>query len=454
MIEENSPHGALTTTDSAGAGHRPQEHGGNLPSVVIVGGGIVGVSTAYELARRGHQVTLLEEGSIDSGCSTGNAGILALGHPPIPRPGLVAKTVRWMFDRGSPLYVPPRFDLALWRWMWQFRRACDDAAFEQSMDQLARLGPLAGACYDEIVAREEIDCEYGTGGWYELYRTEEGRTEGLHDVELLRDHGFDIELIEGDELREREPAVRKAVLGAAHFRESRILNPRSFLTALADRAAAHGAVIRTNARVIGLHVENGAFRSARLVAGTHIEGDVLVLAAGIWSGGLARSLGINLPMQAGKGYHVMLSKPTPCLTTGCVLAESHVAATPMDGGLRLAGTVEFSGINHDLVERRIDMLVRAARPYLESLGSTQTTARWCGLRPCTSDGLPAIGWAPGVDGVIVATGHAKMGMTLGPATGRLVTELIRDEPTTVDIELLSPARFSEEAGQEAEGIRE
>lgn len=409
----------------------------------MIGGGIVGVSTAYYLARRGHRVTLIEKGSIDAGASTGNAGIIALGHPPIPRPGLVAKTLRWMLDRESPLYVPPRLNLDLMRWMMAFRRACTAEHFRSAMDVMARMGTAAGDCFAELVRDESIDCEYRQLGWYDVFRTEEGRHEGSIDADILREHGFRVDDLDGDALREREPAFHDDVIGATHYADSGCANPRRFIVELADRARAHGATIRENANAIRIRVENGRFRDVRLVAGTDIEGDRLVIAAGVWSSEIARSIGLRVPMQAGKGYHVMITPPPSMPSTSCVLNERHVAVTPMEGTLRLAGTVELSGINHDMVERRIDMLVRSARLYFRELAGTQVVSKWCGLRPCTSDGLPVLG-PTAIDGVFLATGHAKMGFTLGPISGLLLSELILDGAPSIPIEALSPDRYARE----------
>ena len=161
----------------------------------------------------------------------------------------------------------------------------------------------------------------------------------------------------------------------------------------------------------------------------------------IWTTELAARIGVRVPMQAGKGYHRNISRPTPCLSMASVLAERHVAVTPMAGLLRLSGTVEFSGINHRMVQKRLDMLTAAARQYLRGIGQTQTLSEWCGLRPCTADGLPVVGWAPRPGGVFIATGHARMGFTLGPVTGRLASECILDGRPSVDISALRAERF-------------
>ncbi len=411
---------------------------------IVIGGGIVGVSTAYYLARRGHRVTLLERGDLGSGASYGNAGIIAIGHPPLPRPGLVRQVLKWMLDGGSPLYLPPRFDPALFRWFWRFRRACTESHFRYCMDVLAGLGRETRACFEQILSDEPMSCEYHRDGWREAFRTEAGLAEGRHDAELLRRHGFEVEILDGRELQQREPAFQEGMAGAVQFTESSFTDPHRFLTELATRARTHGAVVRTNAEMVETIVDGGRFTGVRLDTGERLAGDTLVLAGGIWTTRLAARLGINVPMQAGKGYHRNITRPappTPCLRVATVLAEKHVAVTPMGDELRLSGTVEFSGINNRLVPRRLDMLTTAARQYLRGIGQCQTVSEWCGLRPCTADGLPVVGWAPELNGVFIATGHARMGFTLGPITGRLAAECILDGRPSLDITPLRVDRF-------------
>ncbi len=408
---------------------------------IVIGGGIVGVSTAYYLARRGHRVTLIEKGELGAGASSGNAGIIAIGHPPLPRPGLVRQVLKWMLDGTSPLYVPLRFDPALWRWLWDFRHACTEEHFCFCMNLLATLGRETRACFEQILSDESMTCEYHRDGWREVFRTEAGLADGRHAAELLQEHDFQIEILDGDELRRREPSCRDEIVGAVQYSESSFTEPLAFLTELAEKAEGHGAVVRQKTELVEMIVEGGRFRGVRLHSGERLEADTLVLAAGIWTTRLARQLGINVPMQAGKGYHRNITRPSPCPTVASVLAESHVAVTPMGDVLRLSGTVEFSGINDRLVRRRLDMLATAARRYFTGLGQCQTISEWCGLRPCTADGLPVVGWAPGPAGEFICTGHARMGLTLGPVTGRLASECILDGRPSVDITPLRVDRF-------------
>ncbi len=413
-------------------------------STIIIGAGVVGVCSAYYLAKRGHKVTIIERDRIESGASKGNAGIIALGHPPLPRPGLVWKTIKWMLDGGSPLYVPPRLDFGLFSWMWNFRKACTASHFERCMKILADYGWETGKCWDAIVENEKIDCEYRKTGWLDVFRTNEGMQHGMLEADLLRKYGFNVEVIGGDELRKREPAMRDEVVGAAHYTDSRIASPGKFVTHLADRIQDLGVEVRTETEVMKINIDGGAggkFKSVTCSDGETRAADTLVLAAGVWTDPLSRELGVKMPMQAGKGYHVNLTAPEPCVSTACVLNETYVAVTPMNGCLRLAGTVELSGTNHMLRPKRIEMLSVGAKDYLRNIDKTKIITRWCGLRPCTADGLPVIDWAPRIENVFIATGHAKYGFAYGPITGRLVSECILDGKSSLDLSPMKADRF-------------
>jgi len=443
---------------------------------VVVGGGIVGACSAYYMARRGQQVTLLDRDRSYASASAGNAGIVALGHLPMPRPGLARQVLRWMLDPDSPLYIPPRLDFGLLRWFWRFQRACNRRQVEHCMQTLAQLGRETIRCWEDILATESIDCDWRRGGWLDVFRTEAGRQQACEDAAVVARFGFDVAQLDGPALRAREPAFGGQVLGAVDYPESAFLDPERFMTGLTSCLTTMGVTLRvlggtqtvteagataatpqetsdsSSLRVqvtsatagveeVRLLVSDGKCRGVQLAEGEIIQAETVVLAAGVWTEQLAATVGVRVPMQAGKGYHLDLVMPEPPLSTACVLTEAFVAITPMSDRLRLAGTVEFSGINERLVQRRADMLQKSAVVCLPAIGQAEILSRWCGLRPCTADGLPVVGWAPGVSGLFIATGHAKQGLTLGPITGRLVSECLLDSSPTLPIAVLGPDRF-------------
>jgi len=409
---------------------------------VVIGGGIVGLSAACYLARRGQRVTVVERNGLDDSASTGNAGMVAIGHGPLPKPGLALKSLRWMLDGSSPLYIPPRADPALLAWLWRFQRACRRSWYERSINVLTEHGRHAGACFRELIETESIDCEYSTGGLMDVFRTAEGMRDGEAEAAMLTRFGYKAELLDGPALRRREPAFRSDVIGAVLFGDRAFASPPALMHGLAACVRRHGVDLRTDTEVETLNVHDGRCTGVDLAGGERLTADTVLLAAGAWSTKLARGIGVSIPMQPGKGYHVEITPPEPNLSTACVLGEAFVAATPINGALRLAGTLEFSGINDRLVQRRLDMLRTGAAKYVDGIENAEIHATWCGLRPCTADGLPVVGWAPRVRNVFIATGHAMMGFALGPLAGRIASECIVGDGPSVDIGRLAPDRFA------------
>jgi D-amino-acid dehydrogenase len=410
--------------------------------VVVVGGGVIGISCAYFLAKRGAQVTVLERAEIGHGASFGNAGTIAPGHGPINKPGRVGQALRSLFDPLSPLFVAPRWDPALARWLLAFRRSCTAQAWNHALQSLAPLGHATVEMYDRIMAEEELECGFRRDGYHEVYLTEEAFGEACEEAELTRPYGFKPERVESDALRARLPALSDRVRGGVFYPEAMTVDPFAFVIGLARCAERYGAEIRTGASVTAVVADDGALRGARLDTGEVVGATTVILATGAYSLELCRTLGVRLPLQPAKGYHRDLSETagtTPALGGTCMLGEASVFCTPMPGRLRFAGTLEFSGENHDLRRRRLDQLTGAAPRYFTDFEDTAPSSEWCGLRPCLSDGLPAIGPIPGHPDVFVATGHAMLGLTLGPVTGKLVAESVLDGRPSID---LSPFRIS------------
>lgn len=416
--------------------------------VIIVGAGMVGLSCAYFLTKRqGIDVTVIERDAVGVGASSGNAGLIAVGHPPIPRPGLIRQAIKWMFDSKSPLYIPPRFEPALLSWLWNFRKACTQDVFLRSMNHLAELGRETMKCFETIRGDEYFNenvTEYRAGGLIDVYKTTEGRDQCRVDADLLHLRGFQIEELSADELHEREPAYRDDVIGGFVMQDSAFANPAKFVTELASCVRQHGVDVRENSRVEKIIVRDGRFVGVR-IGGDHgdvlIEGTALILSAGIWSSDLGDQLGLRIPMQAAKGYNVDLCAPGVNLRMAGVLKETFIAVNPIEPGLRLAGTLEFAGLNDRLSKRRLEMLVIGAKQYIRGIEGLERVSEWCGFRPCTADGLPVIGRAPRIQNVFIATGHAMMGFALGPATGRIVGDLLFGGQSSLNVKPYSPNRF-------------
>jgi D-amino-acid dehydrogenase len=415
------------------------------PGVLIVGGGVIGVCAAYYLAREGASVLVLEREEIGSGASFGNAGAIVPGHLPINKPGRVRQALRSLLDPLSPLYVAPHRSPGLVRWLWDFSRTCTTSHLEASMRLLGPMGHLSMELFQALMTGEEsLDCGYRVDGYYEVYLTERGLVSIEEDAVLMGRHGYASTSVPGEELRQRDPVLSRRVRGGVFFPEAGTVNPHSFVVKLAERARGHGASFRTGCEVTEVRAENGRVRGVRSREGEEIPGDQVVLAAGAYTLPLARKLGIRLPLQPAKGYHADRrpgERATPPVKHAFLLGESAVFCTPMDGVLRLAGTLEFSGMNERIHRPRLLQLTRAAARYFDGVGEATPISEWCGLRPCISDGLPVMGAVPGYEGLYLATGHAMMGLTLGPVTGKLMAELLLHGSPSLDIGPLGVDRF-------------
>ena len=403
---------------------------------------VTGVCCAYYLSKQNVDVIVLERDAIGKGASYGSAGVIAAGHPPMNKPDRVRQALKRVLDSTTPLYIAPRFDPALAAWLWRFSANCTDRKLTANMNVLGPLGHATLQLFAQLIAEEEIACDYQASGYYEVCRTEQGTAHACRDVALMRAHGFDAKVLTGEEIGARMMSLKNGVMGGAYFPDSATCDPYRFVIEMAERVRRAGG--RTEAGQVVTKVEGGAHPAVRLATGERFEADAVVLATGAYSLQLARELGCRLPIQPGKGYHRDLEfgeGSRPPLEAACVLGETSVFCTPMSGRLRLAGTMEFSGLNHRMRPSRLAQLTASAEQYLSGIGPSRVTSEWCGLRPCTPDGLPVVGRLPGQTKVFAATGHAMTGLTLGPVTGSLMADLVTGTTPSIEVTALAPARF-------------
>ena len=311
------------------------------------------------------------------------------------------------------------------------------------MEFLAPLGHETLALFEQLVEEEELDCAFRRDGYYEAYRTESGARGAQQELELIRRHGYHPESLSGAAMREREPALREGTVGGVYFAEAATCDPYRFLHELSRCFRQDGGSIRTGAEVTEVVAEGDRITGIRLREGEVVEGNTVVLATGAYSTHLGRKFGIRLPVQGAKGYHRdrRVGEGTPELRVTSMLGERFVFCTPMEGFIRFAGTLEFSGLNHEIRTPRLEHLTQAAERYLEGMAEGEADSEWCGLRPCTPDGLPMVGPVPGISGLFLATGHAMLGLTLGPVTGKLICEMVLDGAPSRDLTPLRADRF-------------
>lgn len=407
------------------------------PHIVVVGGGVIGVSTAYYLAKQGQRVTLIEQNDLCSGSSHGNAGQLTPEHPPVNQPGMILRNLLWLFKPKSPLYIPLRFDPKLLAWLWRFQRACRPHRVHHAMEVLGQLGKASMELFDQFAS--EFDFGYQDQGRLEICRTQKGFHALQKEAQSLQEMEFPSRILTATEVVELEPAITGQVAGAVHFLSARHCNPRTFVIRLAEAAVELGLEISAPEQVTDIHIESNHVRVA--TSNDELQADSVVLACGAWACRLARRLGLRLPIQPGKGYHLDIDPPARCPKIPLAMFEERMVVTPIDDFLRLAGTMELSGFNLRQHPTRLEMLAEGAARYLSDVTGAKERSRWCHLRPMSADGLPLVGPVPGKHNIWIATGHGMLGLTQGPITGKLVAEGILQQKPSMDLALLRPDRF-------------
>jgi len=398
----------------------------NQEKVIIVGAGIIGLCSAYYATKRGMDVLVLDRDSAqEDGCSFGNAGMIVPSHfIPLAAPGMISKGMRWMMNPESPFYVKPRLSLDLAKWGYKFWKHANQAHTDNVKQLLADLSIESRQLFSELA--EDDDFGLNKKGLLMLCNTQKG-LDGEADVaELAKTVGIKAEICDPKRLAELDPNITMDVVGGVWFEQDCHLEPSQLMQAMRKRITAAGGEIRYDSEVTDFDFNAGKVTAVKLATGEKIEAQKVVIAGGSWSPELSSKLGTSLCMQAGKGYSLTLENPVELPQLCSIFAEAKVAITPMDNTLRFAGTMEVGGNNLDINPRRVQGIVKSVKNYFPKFSDEdfQETKPWAGLRPCSPDGLPYIGKLPKLDNVVVATGHAMMGLSLGPVTGKMVTDLL------------------------------
>jgi D-amino-acid dehydrogenase len=410
--------------------------------VVIVGGGVIGLCAAYYSLKRGLAVTLIErEAAGADNCSMGNAGMIVPSHfTPLAAPGMISKGLRWMFNPESPFFVRPRVNLDLMRWGWLFYRHSTERHVAASRELLRDLNLESRRLFAELA--EDQDFGLAQRGLLMLCKTAKGLDEEAEVAHAAREIGLTAEVLDAAETAKLDPAITMDVAGAVYFPQDCHLDPARFMATLRQRVLAMGGSIESGVEIDAIEISAGRVKSVS-GNGRRFEGGQFVLAGGSWTPGLLRLIGVKLPLQAGKGYSLTLPAPPELPQLCSIFAEAKVAITPMGGTLRFGGTMEVGGLDLSINPARVRGIVKSVHAYFPNFSEQDFDGvePWAGLRPVSPDGIPYLGKIRGFSNLLAATGHAMMGLSLAPVSGRLVADLLAGDAPFREIEAMEVGRF-------------
>jgi len=414
--------------------------------VVVIGGGVIGLFTAYYCARRGFDVTVVErQPSQREGCSFGNAGMVVPSHfIPLAAPGMIALGLKWMWNPASPFYIKPRLNADLIGWGYKFWRAANAEHVQRSAPLIRDLSFASRACFEQLAALPGSDFGLVKKGLLMLCQSQETLHEESAMAEKARALGIPAEVLDAKQTAALDSGARMDIAGSIYFPQDCHLSPGRLIAVLQTQLEELGAVFCWEKEVIDLKSEGGRARAVVITGGQEILGDEFVLCGGVWSPELSRKFNLNIPMQAGKGYSLTLPKPRQLPNICSILTEARVAVTPMGLTLRVGGTMEIAGVNEDINPVRVQGIVRSFCRYYPEFqpADFEGIQPWRGLRPCSPDGMPYTARTAKFKNVAIATGHAMMGVSLSPATGQLIADILSGEKVKHDITRLSPDRYN------------
>ena len=409
-------------------------------NVVVIGAGVIGLSAAWYLMNDGHTVTVLDSGSEDGDkCSMGNSGIIVPSHfVPLAAPGMIETGLKLLAKRGSPFRIKPALDADLARWCLLFARNCTTEHVEKCAPVLLDLHCESKRLFLELAEEWKGGFRVEQKGLMMLCRTESGLNEEAEIAMSANRMGLKADLLSSQEAAAAEPNVRIECVGAVRYVDDCHVTPRAFVSKLREELTVRGATFLWNVSVDDFGPGSNTVKTST----GSLDADVFVVAAGAWSGRMSKHLGIDLPLQPGKGMHVNIESPAQAPSCAMLLKEARVAVTPMENVVRFGGTMELGEWSGPADKVRSQVMVESVADYLPEFTASMFDLNnvWTGLRPCSPDGMPYIGRSKLTDTVVFATGHGMMGLSLGPVTGKMVADLVKD-PSQETSTTLSPDRF-------------
>jgi D-amino-acid dehydrogenase len=414
-----------------------------MKNVAIIGGGIIGLSTAYYLVKAGHSVTIFDQGDLLDNCSVGNAGMIVPSHIiPLAAPGMISKGIRWMFNSQSPFYVKPRLNGQLIKWGIQFYKHATHDHVARAIPALKDISIYSKAMYQQMAHDNPFDFSYQERGLLMLYQTKETEKEEAETAHIANKNGIEAQILSATEIQKLEPEVKVTARGGVYFPGDAHLIPQQLVKNLIGYLKKNNVTFHTNTPVADFTTKSDSIASMA-ASGENQTFDEYILATGAWSGIFSSKLGLDLPLQGGKGYSFTLNDVPKNIHIPSILLEGRVAVTPMGSSLRFGGTMEINGVDRSINMKRVKGIVNTIPAYYPEMNVAVPKQEevWRGLRPCSPDGLPYIGRSTRFKNLVIATGHSMMGLSLAPGTGQLVTSLVNNEKTAIPLDPFDPERF-------------
>ncbi|MDB5132491.1 MAG: amino acid dehydrogenase [Mucilaginibacter sp.] len=414
-----------------------------MSKAIIIGGGVIGLFTAYYLNKSGWEVDVLEQGDLSDNCSFGNAGMITPSHfVPLASPGMVEQGIRWMFNSKSPFYVKPSLNRELISWGLKFVKSATKKHAERSAGGLRDISLLSKGLYHEFEKDTAIDFGLADKGILLLFKTPKVEEEERHLVEKATNLGLDAQYLTAEECRKLQPEIELDILGAVHYHCDAHMYPNKLMAGLVKYLEASGVRIHRHTEVVKINHDSNKVTSVS-TKDKDFTGDAFVVAGGAWSPAIARLAGLNVPLMPGKGYSFTVHNPVKKMTIPSILCEARVAVTPMNGSIRFGGTMEVGKINNKVNMNRVKGIVESVPKYFPDFKLAVPGQKdiWFGFRPCSPDGLPYIGLSDKYKNLAIATGHAMIGLSLAPATGKLIAEAFNEEKASVNTGLFAPGRY-------------
>lgn len=416
----------------------------NKGTVIIIGAGIAGLSSAFYLVQDSWKVVVLDRNTLGNNCSYGNAGMLVPSHfTPLAAPGVVAQGIRWMFDRKSPFYVRPSLSPKLLNWGLSFLKHANKQHVDKHAEPLRDINVYSSRLYDNLAQIPGFDFQLEQNGIMMLYKTRELQREEIELAKRAQDLQLDVDILDADGIQVLEPQLKLDVLGGAFYKCDGKLYPPKLMQQLIVYLRNAGVEFHEQTAVTKFLFHGNKVRKVETTKGSFMA-DEVVLATGAYLPQLGAKLGVKLPVMPGKGYSFMYKPPeNAVLKHAALLQEARVAVTPMDGQIRFSGTMELGSANDTIYRNRVEGIVEAIPDYFPELHVTYPEDKvWFGYRPCSPDGIPYLGRISKLSNVTIAGGSGMMGVSLGPAFGRIVADILSGRSPEVDIQTFKPDRFS------------